>query len=223
MNFKITLIIGNRGTGKTGTFIRQIVPEYIARRKGQFKIGVFDLEDNYNYQQFECLSDSHFAAGRKKILTDHVYTPVPIKTREQFSKVLKGMVRVLPQGENAGDFTRVALKDIVYNQSINNCLIAIEDSARFMPDNNGLDSSLRDLIINCKQRSMDVVLMFHFWSDVPPKLIKWIDEIYLHKCDESATKRKKDIAEIKLEKILTAEHRVQANRNRYYFERITLN
>ncbi len=224
MTYDITMIIGNRGTGKTGTLIRQIIPEYIAIREGKYKIGVFDLEDNYNYQAFECLQDSKYSVERKKLLQRYVCTPVPIFTRERFVKVTRGMVRILPQAhENGGDFTRTAMKDIVYNQSIKECMIVIEDSARFMPDNNSLDSTMRDIIINAKQRRMNLVLMFHFWSDVPPKLLKWIDTIYLHRCDESVSKRSKDIAEVKLGKILAAEKRVNQNKNRYAFEKITLN
>ncbi len=224
MTYDITMIIGNRGTGKTGTLIREIVPEYIAIRKGNFKIGVFDLEDNYNYNSFECIQDPKYSVERKKLLQKFVFTPVPVFTRERFAKVTRGMVRILPQAnENGGEFTRTAIKDIVYNQNIKECMIVVEDSARFMPDNNSLDSTMRDIIINAKQRRMNLVLMFHFWTDVPPKLLKWIDTVYLHKCDETVMKRAKDIVEIKLQKILAAEKKLTNNRNRYAFEKIKLN
>lgn len=222
-SFKIIMIIGNRGTGKTGTLIRKIVPEYIALRKGKFKIGVFDLENNYNYNHFECLTDPRFDEQRKKLLINRCENPVPIVSRDRFPNIKEGMVRILPgKNEHAAQFAKTCLSDIVYNQSVNNCLVVVEDTARFMPNNNALDSALHDLMINCKQRKMDLVMMFHFWSDVPPTLLKWIDVIYLHKCDESVKSREKKLSPIKVEKILQAEARVNKQPNRYHSEKIIL-
>lgn len=228
--FKISLILGNRGTGKTNTLFREVIPEYLAvcykttRTPGVFKIAVCDLENNYNYNSLECLKDPAFADSKKKLLTKYIKTPVKIIRKEKFALIKQGMFRVMPgNDEHGGEFAKSILSDIVYNRAINNCLVVVEDSARFMPDNNGLDSQLRDLIINSKQRSMDIVLMFHAWTDIPPKLLRWIDQIYLHKCDESVISRKKNISEVKLELILRAEEKLKWIKNKYASEKIILN
>ncbi len=227
LRFKITMIVGNRHTGKTGTLIRQILPEYIATRYkhfGAIKVGVFDLEKNYNYEKFECLQDPAFPQERKNLLTRFIKVPVNIIHRARFQALKSGMVRILPINEFAGQFIDEVIKGICYDTKINKCLIVLEDTARFMPGNNSFDSTLRDLIINSKQRAMDIVMMFHFWTDVPPKLIKWIDEIYLHHCDESVSCRRKDVPEVKMQRILEAEARIRANAaNRFYTEKIILN
>lgn len=226
-NYKITVIIGNRGYGKTGTFIRIVIPEYILERFPQFrnfKCAIIDLEENYNYEKFECLTDKNFSKERKEILKRFCSQPVPIKRLKNLPHLNSGVFRFIPgEDEYAGAFADNVMKAIVYDKRIKEMLICIEDAARLMPDNNTLDTRLRDMIINAKQRKMDIVLFFHFWSDVPPKLLKWVDVIYLHKCDESAMLREKNITEIKLNKIIAAEQRLKASSNKYAHEKIILN
>lgn len=223
---KITMILGSRGRGKTGTLIRHIVPGYIARRQPEFgfnKIAIIDLEDNYNYNSLECLSDASYPESHKKVLRRYFHAPVKAISRKRLPALKSGAVRVLPGDEFAGEYIDGVIDDICYNKAVKQCLIVFEDAARFMPANNGLDSVVRDMIINAKQRAMDIVFIFHFWSDVPPKLCKWIDTLYLHHCDESVAGRKKAIGESKYARILEAENRIKKNSNKYYFEKINLN
>lgn len=226
-NYRISMIIGKRGYGKTGTLIRDVMPEYIATRYKQFgkiKIGIYDLEHNYNYHKFECLSDKDYPKAKKDLLKTFCANPVPVVTIQQFSLLKAFTVRILPgNDETAGKFVPQAFTSIVNDRKLRECLIAIEDAARFMPDNNRLDTDLRDMIINAKQRSMDICLLFHDWSDVPPKLIRWIDEIYLHKTDTSAEYRKKDLGPHKYNLMLQAEKEVNAHPDKYFHKKIILN
>lgn len=226
-NYRIKMVLGKRQHGKTGTVIRTIIPWYVLERYrhfGKVKIGIIDLEHNYNYEKFECLSDSKYPKEKKDILKIVSNQPVPAIPLEKFGFLKKKTVRLLPdENENADHFSDRVFNAIKNDRTINKCLLVVEDAARFMPDNNRMDSDLKAMCINAKQRDMDLCLVFHDWSDVPPKLIRWIDDIYLHKTDTTATYRAKDLGPHKLAQLLQAEKEVNNHPENFFHKHIILN
>lgn len=67
-------------------------------------------------------------------------------------------------------------------QHLWNSMIVFEDAAKY------LDPKLQDhvvkLIGDSKQMDVDLVFMFHFFKMVPPRLIRYIDFLVLHKTDD---------------------------------------
>ncbi len=225
-DFRIGVVLGNRGFGKTGTFFRVFLIWYVLKRFKQFMgdivVYIFDLEKNYNYEKIECLTDRTFDKEKKELIKHICSQPIPIRKRGKIIK--KGVIRILPEEtESGGAFASKIFTDITENRNIKNCAVVVEDAARFMPANNQLDVQLRNMIINAKQRSMDLLLFFHSWEDVPPNLIRWIDDLYLHKVDTSATWRQDKLGPAKLAKVVEAEKEVNAHPSKYFMKHVILN
>ena len=68
----------------------------------------------------------------------------------------------------------------ISNHLYNACII-IEDATRFISKN--LTEDVRDFIIDSKQKNLDIVMVFHGFSSVPPEILKYIDILTIFKCD----------------------------------------
>lgn len=69
------------------------------------------------------------------------------------------------------------------DKHVHDTFIVIEDSAKVVHQNP--QDSVRRICLDSKQKNNDVIFMYHSFSEVPPKLYRWLDFIQIFKTAES--------------------------------------
>jgi hypothetical protein len=64
-----------------------------------------------------------------------------------------------------------------------NCYTIIDDGGRFFDEQ--LPRSAKKFVLNTKQINVDLTIVFHSLSEVPPKLARWCDVLTLFKTQEN--------------------------------------
>lgn len=119
------------------------------------------------------------AMGRKLIIIDTddhpSYVDIPVISLEQL-KTFSGIAcRVIES-----DIDQVL---IILNQYQSNAVIICEDASKYMTAN--ISKAVRSFLIDMRKRNFDVIIMFHFLSDVPPYLCKQYDQMVLFKTGDN--------------------------------------
>jgi hypothetical protein len=155
-NNLITLIVGDRGTGKT-TFI-----------KGNQALKVEGLIPRYKKQD-----------SSKKILIINTFdNPVwrDVSTIElsELSRWRAGTVRVIEKNIS------IIIQSI--DASVMNAVVIFEDATPYVKNRLGQD--LEYLCIDSKQKNIDLFFVFHYLMATPPDLARIADFIVLFKTNE---------------------------------------
>lgn len=153
----ITLIIGTRGTGKT-TFVKG---------SEELKIeGVIDVYLDRDPKQKILIVD---------LFDNPVWSDVPTITVEKLARWKSGVYRIYHH--DASELMRII------NRHCYNTVIFFEDATKYVQ--NTLDENLRRLLIDSKQKNLDVFFAFHYLNAVPPGLVRISDYMVLFKTNET--------------------------------------
>ena len=119
------------------------------------------------------------AMGRKLIIIDTddhpSYVDIPVVTLEQLKTFSGSACRLIES-----DIDQVL---IVLNQYQSNAVIICEDASKYITAN--ISKAARAFLIDMRKRNFDVIIMFHFLSDVPPYLCKQYDQMVLFKTGDN--------------------------------------
>lgn len=102
------------------------------------------------------------------------------------------------------------------NKSLTNCTLVLEDAKKYVTDSVG--DELKRLIVDHKNKGIDVVLMFHSLSQVPKFIRMMYENIILFKTKDTAS----DIKSLyPTADVLETWHRVKNNPSKHYCEWIS--
>lgn len=169
---EVGTILGQRGTGKT---------LYLIGSK---------LSSNPNDKPLnkKGLLDIYVAKGMKILIVDTLdhpsYRNIPILKQNEFLKFRSGVARVIFEPDNMNKFINL----INRAPFMNNTLIVLEDAGKWTGEK--LSAQLKRLIIDTKQRNIDIILMYHCFIDTPANLFTKTDFIKLFKTEDSPEIRK---------------------------------
>jgi hypothetical protein len=155
----ISLVIGTRGTGKT-TYLKG---------SEELKIeGITDVFLNRDPKQKILIVD---------LFDNPVWNDVPTISLEQLHRWKSGVYRIFHSEPSR-------LMSLI-GQYCYNTVIIFEDATKYIK--NTLDENLRRLLIDSKQKNLDVFFAFHYLQAVPPDLVRISDYVVLFKTNESFT------------------------------------
>lgn len=197
MRFNLVgLVIGQRGTGKT-LFV--MGSKYSAKTSDQaLNIpGLFDIAQR---------------SGKKVLIIDTLdhpaYRSIPLLQQKDFSKWNSGIVRTYLEPD---DIHKLVDK-INTSPHMNNTMIIFEDAGKYTEKT--LPRPFKRLIIDSKQRNIDIIFMYHCFIDTPSNIFTKSDFIQLFKTEDSPVVRKNNLR--LFEKVLTAYEEVKNHGNNFY-------
>lgn len=119
-------------------------------------------------------------SSRRKIVIidtdDHPsYADVEVITMEQLKTWNGTICRVIES-----NIDQVLM---ILNQYQSNCIVMCEDASKYITAN--ISKAVRSFLIDMRKRNFDVIIMFHFLSDVPPYLCKQYDHMILFKTGDN--------------------------------------
>jgi len=97
------------------------------------------------------------------------------------------------------------------NESVFNTLIVLEDCSKYITGD--LSAPLRGIIFDSKQKNNDVVIMYHGFRFIPPKLLSNVNYITLFKIGENLSASKQKIPNY--DELLKAHNQIQSSSNPY--------
>lgn len=165
---KLILIIGYNGTGKTTTLKTLVLNELKKKESHILIVTPDDIEWNkipevhHNYP-----SRIENYKGARKIIFNEAFEFADKKTRT----LKKGNTVDL-----AADYFRNGL--------------LIFDDCRAYFKNATLDSSLHNLLIRRRQKMIDIIMVAHGFTEMPPKAFTFASEIILFKTMDNIERRK---------------------------------
>lgn len=135
---------------------------------------------------------------------DHpMYRDIPLLKVKDFKTVTQGLYRTF-----ATDKIDLLLTAI-FGQ-LKNALIIFEDATKFVGSK--ITPQTRSFILNSKQRSVDVIYLFHGFVSAPLDIWRIVDSVTFFKCD-GPEKRKNDI--INYDEFLEKWKQVMASPDKY--------
>lgn len=162
---KVSIIIGKRGCGKT-TFLK----EKVIRSSVLPKTLIIDTFDSLTWHSMESHNFPNALGERiEEIKEEEIYF---------FRKGIKRMI--CPRPERSFDLLAEYLR---------NTLVIFEDSTRYLEGR--LQESVRNFVLDTKQKNLNLVFVFHSLSDVPPRLIKYSQSITMFKTLDGSVDRNK--------------------------------
>lgn len=191
-------IIGQRGTGKSLFFLGSKfsakaqdkalnIPSVLERYlTNQQKVLIIDTLDHPAYRSIPVLEPKHFAAFKKGICRTWLEPDAVVKLVDKINQA----------------------------QHFNNTAVVFEDAGKYTERT--LPRPFRRLIIDSKQRNIDLLFMYHAWVDTPGDIFTKSDYIQLFKTEDSPEVRKHKIR--LFEKVQAAYQRVKNNPSRFYSE-----
>lgn len=189
-------IIGQRGTGKTLFFLGS---KYSAKASDQA----------LNIPGF---IDTAIKNGFKVLIIDTMdhpaYKRIPVMQPKQFAGFRTGIYRTwLPD-----DQMRQFVNKINHASHFNNTLLVFEDAGKYTEGK--LPPEFKKLIIESKQRNIDIVFMYHCWIDTPSNIFTKSDYIQLFKTEDSPYCRRNRIR--LYDKVFEVHQQVQKHPSRFY-------
>jgi len=155
----ITLVAGTRGTGKTTYF----------KGSHELKInGIIDLFLDRDPKQKILVVD---------LFDSPVWQDVPLITTDKLARWKSGMYRIFHSDPDQ-------LMSVIQRHCYNTVII-FEDATKYIKAT--LNENLRRLLIDSKQKNLDVFFAFHYLMAVPPDLVRISDYLVLFKTNESFT------------------------------------
>lgn len=193
---QVGIIIGQRGTGKS-LFVLGSNHSAKAEDKSLKIPGILDI---YTRKSMKVLIIDTL---------DHpAYRSIPIIKQSQFSKWNKGIVRTFLEPDDIKSLVNL----INISPHLNNTCIIFEDAGKYTEK--VLPKPFKRLIIDSKQRNIDIVFMYHCFIDTPTNIFTKSDFIQLFKTEDSPLVRKNNIR--LFDKVLKAYEDVKQNKNNFY-------
>lgn len=161
---KIFLYVGNRNTGKTD-FIKNLIPSMPQPKKlivDTFDSPVWRNLKTYNHPELE-------------------KTLVPAIDPEKVKNHQYGLFRTFSSD--------IDYLQTIISEDVSDCSVILEDASRYYSMN--LTRDQRFYLLNSKQKNVDFHLVFHFLTDIPPKLVKMADYITIFKTGEATFNKDK--------------------------------
>jgi hypothetical protein len=190
---KVAAIFGMRGTGKT---------EFLRGNEALKLPGIIK---------------AFLTKGMKVLIVDTIlhpsYKDVPQIQPEQLPKWKKGVYRVIVRPTQIPAF--LAYLNTLH--SVWNSLIVFEDA--YKHQYNKLDQELKELIIDSKQKNIDIIFMYHSFAMAPKDLYRMLDLIELFKTKDHPQCRKDDMPGYYSQAIATYTA-VQKNASRFFHKTI---
>lgn len=100
-----------------------------------------------------------------------------------------------------------------------NGLLILEDSTSFIPKT--IPKELRRMIIDTKQKNVDLLTVFHGFMSTPPELFRYADTITMFKTDNPISR--KDVIGSYYSDIEKAYYQIQNSKNQYENKTIKIN
>lgn len=100
----------------------------------------------------------------------------------------------------------------VINKSVSNCVILFEDSRRYIQPN--ISISLRKLIIEHRNKNIDIIFQFHNLFDIPPYIAGMHNRLILFKTNDNMNKRLEKFSN--WPEILVAHSDVMEHKSNYF-------
>lgn len=192
-------IIGQRGSGKTLFLLGS-------------KLSAKESDRTLNIRG---MIEAEMSSGIHKTLIidtlDHPsYRRIPILTPKNWKSFRKGQVaRCIVRPAEAPDF----FKYINNSPHLLNTFIVCEDAVKYAGKHR-LVREVENLIVDSKQLNIDMVFMYHSFTDTPTDLFTKMDYIQLFKTEDSPERRK---GQLRLfEKVLAAYEEVKHHPDRFY-------
>jgi len=136
----------------------------------------------------------------------------PHPSYSEFQQIPGEKLRILKKGKKrvVGSNTEENIK--LVDKYLTNSLLVFEDCTKYIKSN--LQDSVRNLLIDSKQKNLDIILMYHSLGQVPPDIFRLSDFIVLFKTGEQWDNSWKKIPNA--HKVKDAFIEVNKHSNKYY-------
>ncbi len=182
---KVSILLGNRGTGKT-FYSLELIKKYRTAHPEQ-KILIIDTLDHPDYALIASIEIKDLKAWRKP----SVYRIYGSNTREIIEAI---------------------------KQNVSNCLIIFEDASKYI--GKLMDSHVRTMIFDSKQKNNDLIFLFHGFMATPPELFRISDTITLFKTGDHPRARKNEM--VNFNEIVKIYDEVQSNKIAWFNKTIQI-
>lgn len=130
------------------------------------------------------------------------YTDFQTITPDMLSRWKNGRKRIMWRSD----------EDLQYvNEHVRNSLIVLEDCSKYITGD--ISAPVRGIIFDSKQKNNDVILMYHGFRFIPPKLLSNVNYITLFKIGEEISASKNKIPNY--DELLKAHKQIQQSSNPY--------
>lgn len=192
------LIIGMTGTGKT-VFTKKFIRELL--RRGTFqKAIIFDEFESDIWDDMETYDHPEWAD-----------TKIPIIPLDKATKLKSGIARIIAEKDDLDYHFKELNK-------VRNAVILLEDASRSIEAEVKPPKEVMRLFYNVKQVNVDFILVFHSLAEVPKKMFRQVNTIFLFKTGDDKVPDK-----IKIREITEAYDRLKKSTNPFAKEKITIN
>lgn len=193
---QVGIIIGQRGTGKS-LFV--LGSKYSAKPEDK-ALNIPGILEIYEKKQIKVLIVDTL---------DHpAYRQIPIIKQADFKKWNKGIVRTFLDPDNMLPFV-----DMLNNsKNMVNSAIIFEDAGKYTE--RSLPRQFKRLIIDSKQRNIDIIFMYHCFIDTPSNIFTKSDFLQLFKTEDSPIVRKNNIR--LFDKVMNAYDQVNINTSKFF-------
>jgi hypothetical protein len=192
-------LLGQRGTGKT-LFV--LGSKYSAKPEDK-KLAVRGLIDIPLSNKMKVLI----------ILTvDHpAYRHIPLLNQKDYFRFKSGIARIIIKPRQANELFDL-IGDEQRSAHMNNTFIICEDAKKYTGKN--LSPTLEGLIIDSKQRNIDMIFMYHCFVDTPGDLFTKMDFVQLFKVEDNPEVRRGKIS--KFNKFIAAYEEVSRHPSQFH-------
>lgn len=191
----VTLIAGNRGTGKTD-WLKNLAMVH------PLPTTVIDTFDNPAWRTMKTWNNPE--ADSVEVLN---LTPDQIRTNQAHGKYRRYHSSDTPM-------TMRLVDRYIYNG-----LVIMEDATKYIGSR--LTDQEKRFVLDSKQKNVDFVFCFHSLSSIPRDLVRWADHLVLFKTQESLDSNLKNKF-FGNEALIKAFDEVRASKNRYHNAEIQL-
>jgi hypothetical protein len=151
--------------------------------------------------------------GKKVLIIDTFdhpsYQDIPVIYPEQLKKWKRGVYRCFVRPDDMPQLNKM----INELPSMYNTLLAYEDAYKHQAEK--LDKTIKELIIDSKQKNIDMLFMYHAFSMAPKDLYRMLDLIQLFKTKDHPSSRKEDMPGY-YEEALKVYEEVKKHPSRFY-------
>lgn len=189
-------IIGQRGTGKSLFFLG-------SRLSSKPEDRALNIPS---------VLEKHIKNGQKVLVIDTLdhpaYRGLPVMQPKHFLHFNKGAARTWLEPDDVAKL----VNKINQSPHFNNTAVVFEDAGKYTERT--LPRPFRRLIIDSKQRNIDLLFMYHAWVDTPGDIFTKSDYIQLFKTEDSPEVRKHKIR--LFDKVQKVYNQVQAHPSRFF-------
>lgn len=194
---KVGLILGKRGSGKS---LFTLGSDFAAKEEDR-KLGI------------KSVITTALKTGKKVLVVDTLdhpaYRRIKILQQKEFDSFTSGVARVFMRPDQIAQL----VSKINRSAQFYNSLIVFEDAGKYTESR--LPKPFKELIADTKQKNIDLLFMYHCWSDTPMDMFrKGLDFIQLFKTEDHPIVRKNNIP--LYEKIESIYQDVFNNPSRFY-------